>query len=121
MFKFDEHKRNERYDVMSWNMTPKPWKTIVGFAFLGLATAGLAYGYAAFYDYTKPMNVLKAGLFVVSVILCPAQLLFAFCIDCEVIGWNGFIMYSIIAVLNVALYTVIGALLVSRRRKQLAA
>ena len=105
---------------MGWNIMAKPWKTIVSFAFLGLTIAGLAYAYAAFYDYTKPMNGLKAGLFAVSAILCPAQLLFAFCIDCEVIGWNGFFMYSIIAVLNVALYTVIGALVVGRRKKQFA-
>ena len=109
----------ERYDVMSWNMTRTSWKTIIGFALLGLAIAVLTYAYAAFYDYTKPMNGLKAGLFAVTAILCPPQLLFAFCIDCEVIGWNGFIMYSIIAVLNVALYTIIGALVVDLRKKQL--
>src|SRR5437879_3526457 len=31
----------------------KPWKTIVGFALLGLAIAGACYAHAAFYDYTK--------------------------------------------------------------------
>jgi hypothetical protein len=51
-------------------------------------------------------------------ILCPPQLLFTFCIDCEVIGWGGFIMYSIIGVLNVALYSVIGALVVGLREAQ---
>jgi hypothetical protein len=30
------------------------------------------------------------------------------CIDCEVIGWDGFIMYSIVAVLNAALYALVG-------------
>jgi hypothetical protein len=32
------------------------WKTIVGFALLGLAIAAICYAYAAFYDYEKPMN-----------------------------------------------------------------
>ena len=96
----------------------KPWKTIVGFALLGLAIAGACYAHAAFYDYTKPMNGFKSAVETVSLILCPPQLLFTFCIDCEVIGWGGFIMYSIIGVLNAALYSVIGALVVGLRKTQ---
>ena len=96
----------------------KPWKIIVGFALLGLAIAGACYTHAAFYDYTKPMNGLKFVVETVSLILCPPQLLFIFCIDCEVIGWGGFIMYSIIGVLNAALYSVIGALVVGLRKTQ---
>jgi hypothetical protein len=95
----------------------KPWKTIVGCALLGLAMAALSYAYAAFYDYTKPMNGRDLAAMAVSVILCPTQLIFAFCIDCEVIGWDGLIMYSIIGVLNAALYSVIGAVVVGLRKK----
>jgi hypothetical protein len=95
----------------------KPWKTIVGFALLGLAMAALSYAYAAVYDYTKPTNALDVVVTVISFILCPAQLCFAFCIDCEVIGRDGLAMYSIIAVLNVAIYTVVGFLVVSLREK----
>jgi hypothetical protein len=95
----------------------KPWKTIARFALLGLAMAALSYGYAAFHDYTKPMNVFDLALIAVSVILCPTQLIFAFCMDCEVIGRDGFIMYSIIGALNVALYSVIGAVVVGLRKK----
>jgi hypothetical protein len=36
--------------------------------------------------------------------------------DCEVIGWGGFIMYSIVGGLNAALYSVIGALVVGLRK-----
>ena len=94
----------------------KPWKTIVGFALLGLAIAALSYAYAAFHDYTKPMNGRDLLAMVVSLILCPAQFFFAFCIDCEVIGWDGFIMYSIIGVLNMAIYAVAGGIVVSLRK-----
>jgi hypothetical protein len=62
------------------------------------------------------MNGFGFALAVLSVILCPAQLFFAFCIDCEVIGRGGFIMYSIIGVLNMPIYAVIGALVVSLRK-----
>ena len=95
----------------------KPWKTIVGFGLLGLAMAGASYAYWAFYDYTKPMNGIRAVVATVSMISCPPQLLFVLCIDCEVIGWDGVIMYSIIGLLNAALYAAIGAIVVSRAKK----
>ena len=89
-----------------------PHSLTPGFALIGLAIAGACYAHAAFNDYTKPMNGLKSAVETVSLILCPPQLLFTFCIDCEVIGWGGFVMYSIIGVLNAALYSVIGTLVV---------
>lgn len=95
----------------------KPWKTIVGLALLGLAIAALSYVYAAFYDYTKPMNRLDFAFVVISIVLCPPQLLFGFCIDCEVIGRAGFIMYSVIGVLNATLYALIGYIVVSLRKR----
>jgi len=93
----------------------KPWKTIVGVALIGLAIAGACYADAAFRDYTKPMTGREAAVVLVSVILCPPQLLFAACLDCEVIGWSGFILYSIIGVLNAGLYAAIGAAIAQRR------
>jgi hypothetical protein len=93
------------------------WKTVVGFALLGLAIAAISYAYAASCDYAKPMNGLMLATTTVSVILCPPQLLFASCIDCEVIGRGGFIMYSIIGVLNAALYAAIGFVVAGLRKK----
>jgi hypothetical protein len=93
------------------------WKTIFGFALLGLAIAAICYAYAASYDYAKPMSGLGFATTVVSVILCPPQLLLAACIDCEVIGRGGFIMYSIIGVLNAALYAAIGFVVTGVRKK----
>ena len=95
----------------------KPWKTIVVFALLGLAIAALSYAYAAVHDYTQPSNSLDVAMQVISLILCPAQLFFAFCIDCEVIGRGGLVMYSIIGVLNTAIYTLVGFLVVALREK----
>ena len=94
----------------------RPWKIIVGFALLGLAIAGACYAYAATYDYTKPMNGLDGTAMLVSLIFCPPQLLFTFCIDCEVIGWDGLIQYAIIGFFNAALYAVVGAIFVGLKR-----
>jgi hypothetical protein len=82
----------------------------------GINRETASYAYAAFYDYSKPMNGFDLAVSAVSAILCPPQLLFVMCIDCEVIGWDGFIMYSIIAVLNAALYAVIGVIAVAGRK-----
>jgi hypothetical protein len=86
----------------------KRLKTILGFAVFGLAMSALSYAYAAFRNYSKPMNGLDFAATTVSVVLCPAQLLFAMCIDCEAIGSDGFILYSIIGVINMAIYAVVG-------------
>ena len=95
----------------------KPWKTIVGFALLGLTIAAVLYVYAVFYDYTKPPTPTDLALGIGSFILCPPTLLFVMCIDCEVSGWDGLIMYSIIGFLNAALYAAIGAVVVGLRKK----
>jgi hypothetical protein len=86
----------------------EPWKVVGLLALAGLVVAAACYAYAAFYDYTKPMSGLDTALMIVSLIFCPPQLIFAACIDCEVIGWSGLFMYSIIGVLNAALYAIIG-------------
>jgi len=39
------------------------------------------------------------------------------CIDCEVMGWDGFIMYAIVAALNAAFYVAIEAAVVGLRKK----
>jgi len=93
------------------------WKTTIGFALLGLATAAICYAWAAFYDYAEPVNGLRLAVFIISIILCPPQLLFAGCVDCEVIGRGGFIMYSIIGVLNAALYAAVGSVVVHLRKQ----
>jgi hypothetical protein len=97
----------------------KSWKSIIGFALLGLVVAGACYAYVAFYDYSKPMNRFD----------------FAFVNDCfddslsttapfrllhrlrsNRVGW--FHDVSIVGALNAVLYAVIGALVVGLRKKQ---
>lgn len=81
-----------------------------------LVIAAASYGAAAFDDYTKQMTGFRLAFWTISMALCPPQLLFVLCIDCEVSGMGGFIMYSIIGVLNVALYAVVGSAFVGLRR-----
>jgi len=93
----------------------QPWQIVVGFALVGLAVAGVCYAYAALHDYNKPMSGFDLALLIVSIVLCPSQLLFALCIDCEAIGLNGLIMYSIIGALNAGLYALIALPFVPRK------
>ena len=74
------------------------------------------YAYAASVDYTDPMSRFDTTLAVLSVVFCPAQLVFGFCIDCEATGYGGVIMYSIVAVLNVLLYALIGFIVATLRK-----
>jgi hypothetical protein len=92
---------------------PKSWKIVFGFALLGFAVAGVCYAFAVLHDYTKPWTRLDSELTLLSVIVCPPQLIFAFCIDCEVIGWDGFVQYAIIGFLNTALYAAVGTVVAS--------
>lgn len=94
----------------------KASKIIAAFALFGLVVAAASYAFAAFDDYTKPMNGFRFALWTTSMILCPPQFLFILCIDCEVIETDGLVMYSIIGVLNAALYAAIGAMFVRLRR-----
>lgn len=95
----------------------KPWKIITTFALFGLVVAAASYAYAGFDDYTKPMSGFRFALWTVSMVLCPTQFLFAGCIDCEVIGTGGLIMYSIVGVLNAALYAAVGAIFLRLRKR----
>ncbi len=94
----------------------KPWNSVPGFAALGLTFAGASYLWA-FLDYTKPMGLFSFLVTPLSIILCPAQLFFVMCIDCEVSGWDGFTTYSIIGLLNTVLYAAIGYMVLAARKK----
>ena len=94
----------------------KPWNSVPGFAALGLTFAGASYLWA-FPDYTKPMGLFSFLVTSLSIILCPAQLFFVMCIDCEVSGWDGFTTYSIIGLLNTILYAAIGCMVLAARKK----
>lgn len=96
---------------------PNSRKTVFGFALLGLAVTGVCYAFAALHDYSKPWTGLDSVVSLVSLIICPPQLIFAFCIDCEVIGWGGFVQYAVIGILNTVLYAAIGSVVASLRKK----
>jgi hypothetical protein len=81
-----------------------------------LIIAAGTYAEAVFHNYTEPIRTWQTVLALVSFVVCPPQLLFTMCIDCEVIGWDGFAMYAIIAVLNAGLYALIGYIFASARK-----
>ena len=95
----------------------KPWNSVPGFAVLGLTFAGASYLYAVFSDSSQPMSLVSFLATSLSIILCPAQLFFVMCIDCEVNGWDGFTMYSIIGLLNTVLYAAVEYLVLAARKK----
>jgi hypothetical protein len=95
----------------------KPWRIIVGFAVLGLAITAVVYAYYVFYDYIKPTNTIDFAFRIASFGLCPPTLLLAMCIDCEASGWNGVYIFSILGLLNAALYAIIGAVVVRQWKK----
>lgn len=97
--------------MVSWPR--ERWQIVSSFALLGLTVAAACYLYAAFSDYTKPTNVIDVLVGILSLIFCPTQLLFVGCIDCEVVGWDGFVLYLIIGVLNAALYALVGLVVAS--------
>ena len=95
----------------------KSWKTVLVLVIVGLLIAGAVYLNSVFYDYSKPMSVTQSVLNIATSILCPPTLLFVMCIDCEVDGRGGLIMFSIIGLLNATLYGFVGSLVVARKKK----
>jgi hypothetical protein len=95
----------------------KSRKIVFGFAVLGLVVAGICYAFAALHDYSRPMTSFESTLILLSIVVCPPQLIFAFCMDCEVIGWGGLFQYAVVGFLNTALYAAVGALVASLRKK----
>jgi hypothetical protein len=95
----------------------KSRKIVFMFGLLGFAVTGACYAFAALHDYSKPSTGLDSALTFLSIIVCPTQLILAFCIDCEVIGWNGFVLYAIVGVFNTALYAAVGAVVASLWKK----
>ncbi len=93
-------------------------RLIVGYAFLGLIIAAAYYMDAVIRDYSKPMGAMATILWILSLVVCPPSLLFAWCLDCEVIGWTGVVIYSIIGVLNAALYAAVGAAVTAWRKQR---
>jgi len=80
---------------------------------VGLAIAGLVitvgfFTYNEFLDYSRPLSRLDFAVGLILTILCPPSLLGLFCIDCEARTWAGVEMWSVIGLLNVALYSGIG-------------
>jgi len=95
----------------------KEWRTILGFAALGLGITAVFVAYQVLTDSSppRPPNTL---MYLIFMILCPPSFLTIPLIDVE-IGSEGFYpVWTIVALINAALYAVIGAAYVGLRRKR---
>jgi hypothetical protein len=92
-------------------------KIVFGFAVLGLAVAGICYAFSSLHDYSRPMTGFESTLILLSIVVCPPQLILAFCMGCEVIGWSGLFQYAVVGFFNTALYAGVGALVASFLKK----
>jgi hypothetical protein len=96
----------------------KDWRTICGFALLGLAFAVVTAGYEATSSSSNSNVAVDGFLFV----LCPAALLlsplFASFFEAAEVGTPGFyILWSLAGLANAAIYALIGAAYVGLRKK----
>src|SRR5215470_16124983 len=94
-------------------------KQVVGFALLGFTAAWGCYAYATFHDFSKT-NAFDFVLTPGSVVLCPPQLLLVVCFDCDLLGWNGLVWFTPVAILNAALYALIGRCIFGRSSRRQA-
>ena len=91
-------------------------RAIVIYGLCGFLIGTALYVYSSLFDYTKALTTFDAVVGLVSFIVCPPQLLFVLCIDCEVGGTSGIVMYLLIALMNAALYSAIGFVVLQLRK-----
>ena len=95
----------------------KDWRIILGFAAVGLGITAVFVAYQVLTDssFPAPPNTLT---YLICMILCPPSFLTIPLIDVE-IGSEGFYpFWTIVALVNAALYAVIGPAYVALRRKR---
>jgi hypothetical protein len=95
----------------------KDWRTILGFAAVGFGVTAVFVAYQVLTDASPPPppNMPVLTMFI---ILCPSSLLTIPLIDIE-IGSEGFYpLWTVVALINTALYAVIGAAYVGLRKKR---
>lgn len=95
----------------------KERRLTIGLALVGLAIAIAYFVYGEFLDYSRPPNRLDFVVIIMGAILCPPSLLSILCMDCEAGTWMGVEMWSVIGLLNVALYSGIGLAIERRLRR----
>jgi hypothetical protein len=94
----------------------KDWRTILGFAAVGLGITAVFVAYQVLTD-SSPPRPPSTLMYLIFMILCPPSFLTIPLIDVE-IGSEGFYpVWAIVALMNAALYAVIGAAYVGLRKK----
>src|SRR6266852_1936202 len=93
----------------------KDWRVILRFAALGLAIAAGVYAYCAFFTArTTDLDILVGE---VSLILCPPSLLCLWYCRRDIVTGPAAAIWSVVGIMNAALYALIGAAYVGLRKK----
>jgi hypothetical protein len=94
----------------------KDWRTIVRFAFMGAAITAVCVAYQVLTD-SSPPSPRDMPLLLIFMILCPGSFLTIPLIDIET-GTGGFyVLWTFVALIDAALYALVGAAYVGLRKK----
>lgn len=85
-------------------------RAAIRFALVGILITAAIYASIPYIHYTETPNVIERVLGFMSVVLCPAGLLAVPLFDIEPYSAPGVVLWSLIALLNMGLYAVVGAL-----------
>ena len=95
----------------------KDWRTILGFAAVGLGVPAVWVVYQMLAN-PSPWSRLNDTLSVIFMILCPPVLLTFPLFDVEIGDAGSYAILTVVAILNAALYAVIGRGYVGLRKKR---
>ncbi|SRR5216683_6763294 len=95
----------------------KDWRTILGFTAVGLGITVAFVAYQVLTDSSPPPPP-NIPLYLICMILCPPSFLTIPLIDVEIGSEGIYPLWTIVALINAALYAVIGAAYVGLRRKR---
>ena len=89
----------------------------IWFAGLGLGVTVVLWAYSSFFDYSRPMTLGRGILGTLLVVLCPPSLLTMPMWELDMNSRAGTIIWTVIGLLNSALYAWPASKIIQRSRK----